>query len=380
MCGKRNPRISTLIPRLPPALVFLASVISVILVLSTVTARAQTSPSVETVPSKTEEAPSIADSGKEALRLRLFGETSPKHGCLTVETGPKAGLLKVELDLDRFVLELLQGLQKRNTAALQKMFHRRLDVKPGTIEGQFNSIAKQYGDPVDWSVHQLWALNTVDGDVKAVECGPGLSVYPLYGYPLQFGLWLQAMGSNELARVYIAIVPSGGNWVIGAFHVQQWTHGGKDPSAWAEDARKDREAGIKHAAWAKYDIARKLASGGGFVELAASKQALGLRDEIMSELEWRKNIASAITAREPQYIGSMLVDDGAGIVLRFRTDKELSVSEMKRICTAVGTELASRDVAKGLLGIRCNFVLPKESVEKDGILGGMFLAFDKLRK
>jgi hypothetical protein len=53
---------------------------------------------------------------------------------------------------------------------------------------------------------------------------------------------------------------------------------------------------------------------------------------------------------------------------------------MKKICTSAGTDIASRNSSKGLLGIRCNFVLPKEAVEKDGILGGMFIPFSKLRQ
>jgi len=327
--------------------------------------------------------PPEAGSPHEDLRKRLFADSVTQASCASITTGPKGNLMKVESDLDRFIANLLDSLQKRDVTNLLRFFHPRLGVRPIVIEAQLHGIERIYGKPIDWSIRDLWALNSVDGSTKGLACGPGLNVYPLYGYPLQFGLWLQAMGPKELGRIYMGIVPANGRWNIGSFHVQQWTHSGREASSWAEEAARDVVAKEPMAAWAKFDLARKLASGGGFVELAATSEALALRDQQMTEDQWKNEITTAIAAsakdREIAHVSTMLADGGVGILIRFRTNRDLALSEIKSSCAAIGKDLAARSWSNRLAGLRCSWILPKEGADKDGVLGGIYYSFASLR-
>src|SRR5690606_13636117 len=142
---------------------------------------------------------------------------------------------------------------------------------------------------------KLWALNTVDGSTKALHCDEGrLNLYPLYGYPLQFGVWLQIMGQKELGRIYMTIVPADGKWNVGSLNAQQWTHEGKDFATWTEEALKLSRMGHKPAAWVKFDVSAKLLDGGGFVDIEMRNEVLAARDREMSQADWEKQMRKVL--------------------------------------------------------------------------------------
>jgi hypothetical protein len=221
----------------------------------------------------------------------------------------------------------------------------------------------------------------VDGTPQSLAChDERLSVYAQYGYPLQFGLWLQAMGSKELGRIYVSIVPVAGTWQIGGFHVQQWTHESKDALAWAADADKDQAKGLRESAFAKYDLAVKLADTGKLLELADYSGLANKRDTIESRADWEKAIIDAAKPAQVLYTATILVTGGAGILVRQKIDAEISVETMKKDCQALTQRIMDKPWSGGLVGVRCAYNLPKEDPKTDGALGGLFVAFSEVAK
>ncbi len=317
------------------------------------------------------------NSPKEDLRLSLF--KNPKEpSCQTVKTHPR-GETDIDPTLSRFLVSLINTIQKKNDKDLQPLFHPRLNVSLNALAEILARMDNTYGAPLDISIYRLWALNTADGSPQTLSCpGERLHVYAQYGYPLQFGLWLQAMGTKELGRIYVSIVPVAGTWQIGGFHVEQRTHESKDAESWASEAEKDKAKGLKESAFAKYDLAVKLSDAGKLLELADHEELIKKRDAVQSRSEWEKSIMDAAKPAQVLYSATILVIGGAGIVIRQKIDAEISVEAMKKDCKALTQRIKDKSWSGGLVGVRCAYNLPKEDPKTDGALGGLFVAFSEL--
>jgi hypothetical protein len=187
------------------------------------------------------------------------------------------------------------------------------------------------------------------------------------------------MGQMELGRIYISLVPADGRWNIGSFHSQQWTHDSRDFATWAEEGQKNARMGYPLAAFVKYDIASKLLHGGGFIDVAMQDEVNAARDAVVTREKWQAAIKELLKDWDIPYTASMLVVDGAGILVRIRTDKEVSLEDMKKDCANVAQTFIKQPFHTALQGIRCSYVLPKEDAEKEGILGGLFVKFADLK-
>lgn len=321
------------------------------------------------------------NSPKEALRLELFKEAPKKAGCLAIRTGP-GGKTRLDESLDGFLNELVTAIKKGDDLRLQPLFHRRMNVSLAAIGEIYAKLANVYGPPIDLSVKQLWALNTVDGTPVDLDCADGaqaVKIRTMYGYPLQFGAWLQVMGQKELGLIYVGIVPAEGRWNLGSFNAQQWTHDGRDHAAWAKIAAKDAAKGRKQSAYAKYDLAAKLLDGGSYLAVDGRDELLKARDAVMSTADWDKSIRAALKDHDVIYTSTLFVIGGAGILARVRTPEEISVERLKIRCKQMATAVMAQSWSAGLQGMRCGFNMPSEDAAKDGALGGLYIAFDELR-
>ena len=321
--------------------------------------------------------PISESSPKEDLRKTLFADSLDKASCKTLDVGPKGGLLKESPDLDEFIRKILAGLKKSSAADLLPLFHSRLKVGPGLLNEQFSSLERTYHKPLDFSIYKAWAFNSVDGAVAGFPCLDGLEAFPLYGYPLQFGLWVQVLGQIELGRIYIPIVPAEGGWRIGAFHIQQWTHAGKDFTAWHDAAQKSLSKNIPVATWVLYDISAKLLNGGGLIKFPAVDYLLEAQKKIMTKAEFDTAVAANVTKLKPVYIASILTVDGAGILVRMATDRDLSLPEVTGTCEDIARLMIEKKWNQDLAGIKCTYVLPREDTQKEGVLGGIYLSFSE---
>lgn len=319
-------------------------------------------------------------SPKEDLRLKLFKDQAAKPGCGAVQIDPK-GNSGVDAELDGFLKTAVEAIKKKDDKGLQPLFHPRLNVGLLAIQETFAKLDNQYGAPFDVSVYRLWALNTVDGSPKGLTCEDDrLTVNPQYGYPIQFGVWLQVMGQRELGRIFLAIVPAEGRWNIGAFHAQQWTHDSKDFATWAEEGVQNDRMGMKEAAYIKFDIASKLLDGGGFVEISMRDEATKARDAVMSFANFDKSVRQALKDFDVVQTATLLVVGGSGVLVRIKVPAEISVENMQKECNRTAETLMKQQWTGYVEGIRCSYLLPNEDPKKEGQMGGMFVRFSELKK
>jgi hypothetical protein len=61
------------------------------------------------------------------------------------------------------------------------------------------------------------------------------------------------------------------------------------------------------------------------------------------------------------------------LLLRFGLESEWSANAIREHCRAKYRQLLDDGLARDLAGIRCDYVLPKESPTKEGVLGGIFV-------
>lgn len=330
-------------------------------------------------PVRVEAVDPLENSPKEKARLELFSD--PKQpGCIPVRTTSKDAGSAIDKDLDVFVREIVAAIKTRDDKRLQPLFHRRTNTSLYAIGENFARMASVVGLPLDVSIYKLWALNTVDGTPKAVTCeDEGVTVYPLYGYPLQFGLWLQVQGKTELGRIFISIVPAEGRWNIGSYHFHQWTHAGKDPGDWVKEAFQAKTEGDLVGAHMRFDLANKLLHAGKFLEIPAAVDAVAARDAVMTNDKFQETVRMGAKTEDVPFVATLLVVDGVGILYRMRMAGEISTEEIKKRCLTQAEAVKKSPWAKGVTGIRCSFLLPKEAAEKEGAMGGIYIALSEVK-
>jgi hypothetical protein len=315
------------------------------------------------------------NSPKEAVRREIFGEAASKPGCAALRASPQ-GATGVDATLDAFLKETVAALKGQDRTKLQPLFHKRLNIGMAAIDETFAKLASVYGKPYDVSVYKVWALNNPDDAAKPIPCpGEDLALKATYGYPLQFGVWFSLLGPNELGRIYVGVVPADGRWNLGSFHAQQWTHASKDGGVWADEAAATLARGAKEAAYVKYDIAAKLLDGGPYIDLDAKERVEKARDAVMSKADFEATVKGLLPGFDVIYLSSLLVEHGAGILVRVRIPEEISVDRMKAQCAQVVQKIKAAPWGKELTGLRCNFSMPGEVPTHEGVLGGLYVAF-----
>ncbi len=322
------------------------------------------------VPAKPEES-----SPYESLRSKIFSNDPKKASCLPVKADLKGRGSDLPSNLSEKIGEILQALNKGSDRGLQPLFHPRLNTSLGAISTMLAKLDQTYGKPLQFSIARIWAVNTVDGNPKPLLCETEhVELTPMYGYPLQFGLWVQVLGVSELGRIYISLVPTVDGWYIGAWHVMQWTHDGKDYLVWAEEASKEKSPQL---AYAKFDIALKLVEGSRFLEFSDLPRLTNLRDQVLKKEHWEKSIKESIPAQGFQVVraATLLVPGGAGVLLGLEFPGEVSLVKMKEICQKISSSVGKLKEWQGFKGIRCNFYLPGEDQKQDGVQGGLFVPF-----
>lgn len=316
------------------------------------------------------------NSPKEDLRKKIFPSSLTKLDCKVVVRRLTDELNEVDKSIKDFVDGILKGLRTKDSSALKGMFHPRLKVTNAKSEEIFATLGSAVVEPWEFSIYRMWAFNVPsDQAATKIDCAPDdLKVSVHSGYPLQFAMWLQVMGKNELARIFVSVVPDPkGQWRIGAWHFQQWTHLGKDPEAWTQLAIKDQKAGLNLPAYLKYDIASKLIDSSYFVDSKLKQQILdaraqvGSRDQMLVDMQ-KKYKDSPIT-----FVDSVLAEDGPGILFRLVVKGDESAVQMADMCRKLGKEFYTDPINRQHLGgIRCSYSYPGEPPTREGKLGGRF--------
>jgi hypothetical protein len=312
-------------------------------------------------------------SPREDVRKKIFPDGTPDKACKVISKDP-AGVVAVDPGLTSALQSLIKGINTSDDKLLLPLFHPQIKVKSAQVKAALMSIQRISGSKTDATLFRAYGINNVSGDSGAVHCAEdGLLLHPLYGHPLQAGVWIQALGQDEVTRVYVILIPSKDKWLIGAWHVQQWTHAGKDYTAWRQEAEALAVGKEDLAAWLYFDITAKLMDGGKFIVFPVAEDIATERSKLLGG----KAVLDLLQAKVPEdklvYVGSLFSRKGASILLRFGIPGEWSANAIREHCRAKYKGLIKESWMKSVAGIRCDYVMPKESTLREGALGGIFV-------
>jgi hypothetical protein len=344
------------------------------LVLSTVLAAMLTlgfgvSVTAETlVPAKIEE-----QSPKESLRKELFSSQLNTRACKILSRDP-AGVVEKDAALSKTLMVLIKGIKESDDLSLLPLFHPQIKVKKSAVKSALISIERITGPKPDASLFRAYGINNPTGDVAATDClEDGLKVFPVYGHPLQVGAWIQATGKDEVARVYVVLIPTKDQWRIAVWHVQQWTHAGKDFTSWRSEASELAAKKEELAAWIYLDLAIKLLDGGKYLEFPVAGDLGRERADLLGGKSLLEAMKPKFFDETIVYASSLFSRHGASFLLRFRIPGEWSANAIKKHCSDHFKRLSAESWTRAIAGMRCDYVLPSESTTKEGALGGIFI-------
>ena len=255
---------------------------------------------------------------------------------------------------------------------LKKLFHPRLKISETSLTRLIAATGDRVGRPYQATISDVWLLMTNGGKPKKHYCeSHNISIWSQYGYDIQFGVWLQVLGSKDLAKVFFLLVPFEGTLRIAALHVQQWTHGGKPAGDLLKEVEKFANLGDRYAAFVNLDIVKKLLTKTKHYRLDLYDALEELSDANLSKDRILEEIQKKIPHEKILNISGRLQKKGIGLLLRMLTTKEMSLKQTENACKDIWDTLSSSKILKNIPSIRCSYILPKENINKDGILGSV---------
>lgn len=315
------------------------------------------------------------------LQKKLFAGVQ-QPACQIVSRGPGVKLQDVDKSLNDFVQSVFTKLQEGSGSGFKPFFHPQLRVKSDIGERIMAIFAKTYRKPWQFSVYRVYALFSPKADKIDIACPDDqVTISGRYGYKVQFGVWLQIMGQNELGRIFLSVSPREDKWYITGWHFQQWSQSGKDYEAWTKAGTDAFNAKKPILAHMSFDVAQKLLFGGEFIDFDVKKQIIAARDQAITKEGWLEKAQSLLKSKDEIYIGTVLAEDGVGILLRERVPTGYATNELQKRCLSKGKALIKEGwLAPGSGGLRCEFVLPGEDPDREGTLGSLFYTRSDLLK
>jgi hypothetical protein len=259
---------------------------------------------------------------------------------------------------------------------LKPLFHPRLKVTTAAIHEVLTKQKTIIGKKYSTNIEQVWAIYNKERRVDRLKCEDDvLQISPLYGYDYQVSTWIQSTGDFEAGRFFVTLVPKDKSWYIGNFHWHQWTHKSKDYRNWTEEADGLFKGKNFLAAWVYYDLARKLLNGKTYFIHAGETLIAEHQKNFAPGTSWESEILKIFPTDKVVHLASALTTEGAGIMMRFSIEKELSAVDIKEHCKKSLRTLLAQPWFGPLSGLRCGYVMPREPQGKDGRLGSIY--FDR---
>ena len=313
---------------------------------------------------------------------------------------------EVEPAVNQLIKDILAAISKEDTQALHALLHPRLQRRGVDLGAFFNRLRFIYNAPWTVNVTRLWELRPAQA-VDELHCeADTLYLKPMYGYELQYFLWLSVVGKKDLGRVIVPLVKrnkqeakglSGvkqskqeakglstaqrskketrpahkAQWVIGALHTRQWTHLGLDFNDWLGKAMQAQQQPMQ--AWALFDITQKLLQDSPFMRFPQREALYKAQQQIMPTTQWQEKIKNIAKQHEVLFVNSILTPNGIGILLRLHIAKALSGRDINRTCRDLLAVFKQQQWFKGFSGIKCSFVIKGEPTDREGVLGGIYV-------
>ena len=280
----------------------------------------------------------------------------------------------IDPKLGQTIEVIKNGVQAEAADILKPLFHPRLKVSKGMIEEVLQKQKTLIGKPYLTNIDQVWAIYSKDRSVDKIQCVDDfMKISPLYGYEYQISLWISSTGERETGKIFVTLVPKDGNWLIGNFHWQQWTHKAKDFRNWVEEADQLFLSKNYLAAWIYYDLARKLVYGKTYFFHAGESLISDHQAKFAPGDAWKVDIAKLFPSEKISALNSILTKDGVGIAVRFGLEKELSAMDIGEHCKKNLKTLISQPWFNPVSGLKCGYTLPGEPTNKDGHLGSIYI-------
>jgi hypothetical protein len=271
------------------------------------------------------------------------------------------------------------SLRTMDDQVLEEMsshFHPRLGVTSGKLIDFFYDQKKKLETPFEVSLVKIWTLWSPEGRSVLIPCEGGeKSLYPMYGYPLQFIIEMQILGQKDLARLMLSLVPQNNSLKLGSLIAHKKTHGGITTSEWIDKAIAYYKKDDLIKAYYTLDVPKKILQGRGHYRLAKEDKIRMLQDSIFTTRnEWKEAIKSDLSEFNIMYVSTVLTSNSIGILLREKVKRELSYYAMEERCQEIFSQVKHRSWGSAIDGLNCSFILDGESHNKEGIMGSLFVA------
>ncbi len=292
--------------------------------------------------------------------------------CRPLANSSMTSFSAVDPAVNKLITATLTAIKKEDSKALQALLHPRLQRSKTVDLGVFfQRLRFIYRTPLTINVTRLWELRPAQ-TVDELHCAADtLYLKPLYGYELQYFLWLSVVGKKELGRIVVPLVMVRGKWVIGALHTRQWTHLGLDFNDWLGKAMQAQHTPM--LAWALFDITQKLLQDSPFLRFPQRLVLHKAQQQTMPTAQWRAQITQVASKHEVLFVNTILTPDGIGILLRLQIAKALSGRDLNRTCRELLALFKQQRWFKDFRGIKCSFVVRGEPTVREGVLGGIYL-------
>lgn len=317
------------------------------------------------------------------LSLILVGTTSV-HGqlpatsptpivrtCRALPNSTLTTFTEVEPRLNQLIAAIVTAIRSEDHKGLRKLFHPRLQRGDLDLTEFFTRLRFVYRTPLTLNVTRLWELRTAQAVTELHCAADTLYLKPLYGYDLQYFLWLSVVGKKELGRVIVPLVNSKGKWVIGALHTRQWTHLGFDFNDWLGKAMRYQHEPMY--AWALLDITRKLMRDSPFIRFPQLTALAKAQQQLVPSKQWQQKIKAIAAPHAVIFVNSIFTLGGVGILLRLHLPQALSGKDLSRTCRTLLATFQKQKWFKHFSGIKCSFVVKGEPTDREGVLGGIYM-------
>lgn len=300
--------------------------------------------------------------------------------CRPLPNSSMTSFAEVAPSVNALIAAILTAIKKEDSKALHTLLHPRLQRRGTDLGAFFTRLRFIYRAPWTVNVTRLWELRPAQS-VNEIHCSADtLYLKPMYGYDLQYFLWLSVVGKQELGRIIVPLVKQResvkatkgkAKWVIGALHTRQWTHLGLDFNDWMGKATQAQHEPMQ--AWALFDITQKLLQDSPFMRFPQRVVLQKAQQQIMSTAQWQEKITKTASKHKVIFVNSILTPDGVGIMLRLHIAKALSGHDINRTCRDLLAVFKQQQWFKGFRGIKCSFVIKGEPTDREGALGGIYV-------
>ena len=291
--------------------------------------------------------------------------------CRALANSSMTSFAEVEPSINKLIATILAAIKQEDHKALHALLHPRLQRSNIDLGAFFARLRFIYRSPWTLNVTRLWELRPAQS-VAELQCvADTLYLKPLYGYELQYFLWLSVVGKKELGRIVVPLVKRRSKWVIGALHTRQWTHLGLDFNDWLGKAMQIQHEPMQ--AWVLFDVTQKLLQDSPFMRFPQLVALHKAQQQIMPTAQWQEKITKTASKHEVIFVNSILTPDGIGILLRLHLAKALSGRDLNRTCSDLLAAFKQQQWFKGFRGIKCSFVIKGESTDREGALGGIYM-------